>query len=75
MMYVYNVHCMMCGRAAGHVRDGVFRRLPSSPPLVVRAGRSRCGSCGGNVYLEAEDSPVMPLPAMAPVARQASRAS
>jgi hypothetical protein len=57
---VFNVHCMMCGRAAGHVRNGSFVRLPSAPPLAVRGGRSRCGFCGGNVYLEAEDSPVLP---------------
>ena len=56
---VFNVHCMLCGRASGHVRNGTFVRLPSAPALVVRGGRSRCGFCGGNVYLEAEDSPVL----------------
>jgi hypothetical protein len=50
---------MMCGRASGHVRNGSFVRLPSAPALVVRGGRSRCGFCGGNVYLEAEDSPAL----------------
>jgi hypothetical protein len=59
---VYNVNCMMCGRASGHVRNGSFVRLPSAPALLVRGGRSRCGFCGGNVYLEAEDSPVLPRP-------------
>jgi len=57
MAHLFNVHCMLCGRASGQVRDGAFRRLPSAPPLRVRAGQSRCGFCGGSLYLEAEDSP------------------
>jgi len=57
MASYFNVHCMLCGRHSGHVRDGTFRRLPSAPPLAVRAGQSRCGYCGGSLYLEAEDSP------------------
>jgi hypothetical protein len=57
MAHFYNVHCMLCGRASGQVRNGTFRRLPSAPPLRTQAGRSRCGFCGGSLYLEAEDSP------------------
>jgi hypothetical protein len=57
MAHFYNVHCMLCGRAAGQVRNGTFRRLQSAPPLKTQAGRSRCGYCGGSLYLEAEDSP------------------
>lgn len=57
MARLFNVHCMLCGRPAGQVRDGSFRRLPSAPPLATRAGRSRCGYCGGSLFLEAEDSP------------------
>jgi hypothetical protein len=57
MASLYNVHCMLCGRHSGQVRDGTFRRLPSAPPLAIRAGKSRCGYCGGSLYLEAEDSP------------------
>jgi hypothetical protein len=57
MAQFFNVHCMLCGRPSGQVRDGSFRRLPSAPPLAVRAGQSRCGYCGGSLYLEAEDSP------------------
>ena len=57
MASLFNVHCMLCGRHSGQVRDGRFRRLPSAPPLAVRAGKTRCGYCGGSLYLEAEDSP------------------
>jgi hypothetical protein len=57
MAHFFNVHCMLCGRQSGQVRDGKFRRLPSAPPLAVRAGQSRCGFCSGSLYLEAEDSP------------------
>jgi hypothetical protein len=57
MAHLYNVHCMLCGRASGQVRNGTFRRLPSAPPLQVQGNKSRCGFCGGSLYLEAEDSP------------------
>jgi hypothetical protein len=57
MAQAFNVHCMLCGRPSGQVRNGAFRRLPSAPPLAVRAGKTRCGYCGGSLYLEAEDSP------------------
>ena len=75
MQMTFNVHCMMCGRPSGYVRNRVFHKLPTAPPLVVRGGRSRCGYCGGNVYLEAEDSPVVPQPIEAVPERQARRAS
>ncbi len=75
MAQVFNVHCMMCGRASGHVREGRFHRLSVAPPLMTHEGRTRCGFCGGNVYLEAEDSPFTPQIVAKNVAQQARRAS
>jgi hypothetical protein len=75
MFYVYNVSCMMCGRASGCVRNGAFERLPTAPPLDARGGRSRCGFCGGSLYLEAEDSPVVLSPIRGLDEHQTSRAS
>ena len=75
MAHLFNVHCMLCGRASGQLRDGAFRRLASAPPLAVRDGQSRCGYCGGSLYLEAEDSPFsrdLGSYVKAPVARRAS---
>jgi hypothetical protein len=57
MAHLFNVHCMLCGRASGQVRNGAFQRLSSAPPLKQQGGSSRCGFCGGSLYLEAEDSP------------------
>lgn len=57
MAQSFNVHCMLCGRPAGQVRNGSFRRHPGAPPLATRAGKQRCGYCVGSLYLEAEDSP------------------
>jgi hypothetical protein len=57
MASLFNVHCMLCGRHAGQVRNGTFQRLQTAPPLRMHGGQSRCGSCGGSLYLEAEDSP------------------
>ena len=62
MAHRFNVRCMMCGRTAGQVHEGVFRRLPNTPPLMARAGRSSCGFCHGSLYLEADDSvPGVPM--------------
>lgn len=75
MAYLYNVNCMMCGRPSGQIRGGIFQKLPTAPSLVARGGRSRCGFCGGNVYLEVEDSPIAMVP-IGPIAeRQVRRAS
>jgi len=57
MAHLFNVHCMLCGRASGQVRNGTFHRLRTAPPLKTQGGSSRCGFCGGGLYLEAEDSP------------------
>jgi len=75
MANVFNVNCMMCGRASGHVREGRFHRLPTAPPLLNQDGRSRCGFCSGNVYLEAEDSPFAPRIVAQNARQQARRAS
>jgi hypothetical protein len=52
---------MMCGRTSGQVRGGVFYRIPAAPPLESRGGRTRCGFCSGNLYLEPDDSITVPL--------------
>jgi hypothetical protein len=65
---MYSVNCMMCGRSSGQVRSGVFYRAPGAPPLENRAGRTRCGFCSGNLYLEPDDSILT-----APVAQDALR--
>ena len=48
----YSVQCVLCGRAAGEVIGGVFRRDPRVRPPRVDRGIARCGECGGNLYLE-----------------------
>ena len=34
---LFNVHCMLCGRASGQVRDGAFRRLAERVDLELLA--------------------------------------
>lgn len=58
MANLFNVSCMLCGRAAGQVREGSFVRLTGAPPLRSRGGRAACGYCSGSLYLEAEASPL-----------------
>jgi hypothetical protein len=53
---MYNVNCMMCGRSSGQLRRGVFFRQPNAPRLVHTNGHNRCGYCGGNLYLEPDDT-------------------
>ena len=48
----YTVQCVLCGRAAGEVMGGVFRRDQRVQPPRMDHGAARCGECGGNLYLE-----------------------
>jgi hypothetical protein len=57
----YSLNCMMCGRSSGLVRRGVFYRATTAPSPERRGGRSRCGFCGGNLYLEPDDSALIGL--------------
>ena len=75
MVTNYSVNCMMCGRASGQVRKGNFYRASGAPSLENRDGRSRCGFCGGNLYLEPDDSITMPIAASDEVRRERQLAS
>jgi hypothetical protein len=70
MVTMYSVNCMMCGRASGQLRNGVFHRAPSAPKPENRGGRTRCGFCSGNLYLEPDDSLVATAPVEEPLRRE-----
>jgi len=56
LIQVFNVQCVMCGRAAGQLMNGTF--VPNhrvNRPVPDKNG-SRCGECGGNLYLEPDES-------------------
>jgi hypothetical protein len=56
LIQVFNVQCVMCGRAAGQLMNGMF--VPNqrvAKPIAGKSG-SRCGECGGNLYLEPDES-------------------
>ena len=56
LIQVFNVQCVMCGRAAGQVMNGLFvANQRVSKPIAGKSG-SRCGECGGNLYLEPDES-------------------
>lgn len=56
LVQVFNVQCVMCGRAAGQLLNGTFVSSGNaSAPRASRTG-SRCGECGGNLYLEPDES-------------------
>jgi hypothetical protein len=56
LIQVFNVQCVMCGRAAGQLMNGMF--VPNQRVRTPIAGKngSRCGECGGNLYLEPDES-------------------
>ena len=57
LIQVFNVQCVMCGRAAGQVLNGRFLpSLSTRAPALGTNGTSRCGECGGNLYLEPDES-------------------
>jgi hypothetical protein len=75
MVTMYSVNCMMCGRASGQVRDGAFYRAPSAPRPKNHGGRTRCGFCGGNLYLEPDDSIIATVNTEEPLVRERRLAS
>ena len=56
LVQVFNVQCVMCGRGAGQLLNGVFIRSEHGRAPVASNTGSRCGDCGGNLYLEPEES-------------------
>lgn len=56
LIQVFNVQCVMCGRAAGQLMHGTFVPNPRVRTPVPAKNCSRCGECGGNLYLEPDES-------------------
>lgn len=56
LVSVFNVQCVMCGRVAGQLMKGVFVRGSGAASPVPGARGSRCGECGGNLYLEPDEA-------------------
>ena len=56
LVQVFNVQCVMCNRAAGQLLDGVFLPHERNPRPVATKTGSRCGGCGGNLYLEPDEA-------------------
>ncbi|HYY90098.1 MAG TPA: hypothetical protein VFA49_14970 [Chloroflexota bacterium] len=56
LIQVFNVQCVMCGRAAGQLMNGMFVRSQRVKPPIAGKSGSRCGECGGNLYLEPDES-------------------
>lgn len=70
LVKAFSVTCMLCGRASGQLRDGVFLRLPGAPPPKAEGRHYRCGYCSGNLYLEPDDSALPLDPALQAVRKR-----
>lgn len=72
LIQVFNVQCVMCGRAAGQLMSGLF--VPNQRVRTPIAGKSgsRCGECGGNLYLEPDES-ITPFMATQIAAQRAAK--
>ena len=71
LVQVFNVQCVMCGRAAGQLLDGVFLPNQHTRAPIAGNGGSRCGECGGNLYLEPDEA-VTPFMASQLAAKRAA---
>ena len=56
LIQVFNVQCVMCGRASGQIMNGAFVPNQRVKRPVPGKNGSRCGECGGNLYLEPDES-------------------
>jgi hypothetical protein len=69
------VRCTTCARSAGRIVNSVFvPHADGARPLPRRTG-SRCGYCGGGLYLEAEEMPTATQAAFLAAVRRAGAAS
>ncbi len=73
LVRVFTVQCVMCGRAAGQIMNGVFVKNQHTPAPIPDAKGSRCGECGGNLYLEPDDA-ITPFMASQLLAERAAAA-
>jgi hypothetical protein len=56
LVSVFNVQCVMCSRVSGQLLNGRFvPAVDGRTPVIGRMG-SRCAECGGNLYLEPDES-------------------
>ncbi len=56
LVRVFSVQCVMCGRAAGQLMNGVFVQNEKAQAPIPGPTGSRCGDCGGNLYLEPDEA-------------------
>ncbi len=70
LVRVFTVQCVMCSRAAGQVVNGVFVKNQQCRAPAADANGSRCGECGGNLYLEPDEA-ITPFMAAQLLAQQA----
>jgi hypothetical protein len=56
LIQVFNVQCVMCGRAAGQLMSGTFVPNQRVRRPVPGKNGSRCGECSGNLYLEPDEA-------------------
>lgn len=56
LIQVFNVQCVMCGRPSGQVMNGSFIQNQRVKCPIPGKDGSRCGECGGNLYLEPDES-------------------
>jgi hypothetical protein len=54
---VSTVRCAQCARSSGRIVNSVFVPETSSPRPTPARGGSRCGRCGGGLYLDPEEVP------------------
>ena len=56
----FDARCQLCSRVAGQVVGGDFRHHPDCLRTPAFAGGlPRCCHCGGRLYLEPTDSPML----------------
>ena len=56
----FDASCQMCGRVAGQLVSGAFVHHPDCTRMpVFDSGLPRCCDCGGRLYFEQANSPLL----------------
>lgn len=75
MDQIYDVICMLCGRAVGQVHRRKLYRDPAARSMRREGKRAICGFCGGSLFIQPDDTGMLRYQEASPHTHGLARAS
>jgi hypothetical protein len=70
MDQIYDIVCMLCGRAVGQLHRHKQYRYPSTHSMRKEGKRAICGFCGGSLFIQPDETGLLRFQENATAARQ-----